>query len=159
MRRTSGFTLFELLIVLALLGILAGISVPQYFNARAESNEAALMTDLEVLREAIERYQAEHGGTPPGLSDGKPSDTAFENQLTGRTNSEGSVQATGKFGPYLVTGIPANPFNGLKTVWLVSEGDLPQPNNNTGWIFHLPSVTLRANSPEYGPEGTPLSTL
>ena len=53
--RQSGFTLIELMIVMAIIGILAVIAVPSYISAVRQAREAVLKEDLHVLRNAIDK--------------------------------------------------------------------------------------------------------
>lgn len=56
MRRTGGFTLVELLIVLAIIGLAAAIAVPGLLGARRQANEASAMVSLRVIAGAQEVY-------------------------------------------------------------------------------------------------------
>ena len=62
-----GFTLIELLVVMAILAMLLSIAAPRYFESLGRAQEAALHTDLRVLREAIDKYRADTGQWPDGL--------------------------------------------------------------------------------------------
>lgn len=53
---------------MTLIGILAGIAVPLYYSSVIKAREAALKEDLYQLREAIDKYSADHGAYPDGLS-------------------------------------------------------------------------------------------
>src|SRR5262245_47199740 len=55
----AGFTLIEMLIVMTILVILAGISLALYTNSVTRAHEAALKTDLSQLREALDQYYAD----------------------------------------------------------------------------------------------------
>jgi general secretion pathway protein G len=62
-----GFTLIELLVVMAILATLLSIAAPRYFESVDRAKEAALRTDLRMLREAIDKYQADSGHLPESL--------------------------------------------------------------------------------------------
>lgn len=68
MRRSSrGFTLIEVLVVMVIITILAGISVAMYQNSIVRAKEARLLTDLKLMREAIDAYHADKNKWPPTL--------------------------------------------------------------------------------------------
>ena len=70
MKRRS-FTLIELLIVVAIIGILAAIAVPNFLNARSRANLARTWADLRTLVDALERYRMDNNAYIPdfdGLS-------------------------------------------------------------------------------------------
>jgi general secretion pathway protein G len=57
--RQGGFTLVELLIVISLISILAGMGLVQYKNSVLSAKEATLHTDLFRMRDAIDQYYAD----------------------------------------------------------------------------------------------------
>ena len=59
-----GFTLIEMLIVVALIGILATVAVGQYQRAIVRAKEATLKENLFVMRSAINQYFADKGEYP-----------------------------------------------------------------------------------------------
>ena len=70
MRSTeAGFTLIELMIVMAIIGILAVIAIPSYVSAVRQAREAVLKEDLHVMRNAIDSYTADKEKAPQSLDD------------------------------------------------------------------------------------------
>ena len=65
--RQGGFTLVELLVVLAIISILASMAVVQYRNSIQLANEAVLTTNLVRIRDAINQYYADKGKYPASL--------------------------------------------------------------------------------------------
>jgi len=65
----KGFTLIELMVVVAILGILVTLAEPSYHMATTKAKEAALKKDLYILRDVIDQYHADQGQYPPSLSD------------------------------------------------------------------------------------------
>ena len=65
-RADGGFTLLELLIVLAVLGILAGIVVFSLEGVGSSAMVAACQSDFASTTEAVTAYQAQMGGLPRG---------------------------------------------------------------------------------------------
>lgn len=62
-----GFTLVELLVVLAILATLLAIVAPRYFDSLRRADEAALRTTLRITREAIDKHRADTGRYPASL--------------------------------------------------------------------------------------------
>ncbi len=66
--RSGGFTLLELIIVIAIVGILASIVLPGLGDTRLSAQEAALKTNLRTMRDAIDQYYADNGNYPGALT-------------------------------------------------------------------------------------------
>ena len=71
MRGTNeqGFTLLELVTVLAIIGILATIALPNYYNAVVRAREAVLKDNLFFMRDAIDQYYLDMGRYPQSLQE------------------------------------------------------------------------------------------
>jgi len=61
----KGFTLIELMIVIAIIAILAAILIPNFLHARAESQTSACEGNLKQLATALEEYAVDNSGTYP----------------------------------------------------------------------------------------------
>jgi general secretion pathway protein G len=66
-RRANGFTLLELIVVIAIIGILATIALPALRETPRRAQEAVLKTDLRTLRDVIDQYYGDKGHYPPSL--------------------------------------------------------------------------------------------
>ncbi len=66
--RRRGFTLLELLVVMAIIGTLLTVAVPRYFRSLQRSREAVLKQDLTALRESIDRFYGDTVKYPPTLA-------------------------------------------------------------------------------------------
>ena len=99
-----GFTIIELLVVLALISILATMGMAQYRQSIVHAREAVLKTDLFDLRDAIDQYYADKGQYP------------------------GTLEALVTDG-YLRK-IPVDPFTNSASGWQTVPSE-PDPNNPT----------------------------
>ncbi len=65
----GGFTLIELMIVMTLIVILAGIGLAVHTNSQTRAKEAVLKENLFRMRDAIDQYYADRNTYPPALDD------------------------------------------------------------------------------------------
>ena len=68
-QKDAGFTLMELMIVMAIIGVLATLAVPSFVSALKSAKEAVLKEDLHVLRAAIDSYTMDKQKAPQSLDD------------------------------------------------------------------------------------------
>ena len=66
--RRRGFTLIEMLVVMAIIATLLTIAVPRYFRSLQRSREAVLKQDLTTLRESIDKFYGDTGKYPQTLT-------------------------------------------------------------------------------------------
>jgi general secretion pathway protein G len=95
----SGWTLIELLVVISLIMILSSVALASYRNSITHAKEAALRSDLMLMRDAIDQYYADKGKYPESL-DALVSES------------------------YLRT-VPKDPFTESTTTWQTTEADAP----------------------------------
>lgn len=67
--RRGGFTLIELIVVMAIIATLLTIALPRYFGSLERSKEVTLRQSLNVMREAIDKYYADNDRYPEKLED------------------------------------------------------------------------------------------
>jgi general secretion pathway protein G len=68
-QQNAGFTLIELVIVMAVIGVLAAVAVPSFIGAIRNAREAVLKEDLHVMRAAIDSYTMDKQKGPQSLDD------------------------------------------------------------------------------------------
>src|SRR5437870_12264740 len=105
----SGFTLVEIMIVVAIIALLAAIAVPNFLRARKRSQATRILEDLRLLDSAVDQYAIETGrasGFNPVIGD-------LKNYLKAGT----LLYTTGKdlfgntYGTFTVDSIPKVPSN------------------------------------------------
>lgn len=130
-----GFSLVELMIVVAVLGILAAIVVPQFQEHATRAKGAVAKDSLRILRSAIELYTVRHSGVPPGYKNDNPqtppSGLDFCQQLVvqGRYISE----------------MPQNPFNKRQDIRTIGNSETfpPNPTGQFGWVYQPATKIIR----------------
>ena len=68
-KQNAGFTLVELMIVMAIIMVLAVVAIPKFESSLKLAREAALKEDLHVMREAIDAYTVDKQKAPQSLDD------------------------------------------------------------------------------------------
>jgi general secretion pathway protein G len=67
--RAAGFTMLELMVVIAIIFILLGMAAPRFERAMIQAKEAALKQDLYVMRQAIDHFTLDKQSAPQSLED------------------------------------------------------------------------------------------
>ena len=67
--RAQGFTLIELIVVMAIIALLISIVAPRYMRSLEKSKEAVLKQDLSVMRDALDKYYGDLGKYPNSLDE------------------------------------------------------------------------------------------
>jgi len=95
--KTLGFTLLELLVVVAIIGVLAGYVGPRYFSQIGKSEVNAAKAQIDALEKALDQYRLDVGSYPAA-------EAGFA-ALMVRPGSEAKWA-----GPYLKKAIPPDPW-------------------------------------------------
>ena len=117
LRRTAGFTLVEIMIVVAIIALLAAIAVPGFLRARKRSQASKIINDLRLIDAAVDQYAIENAkssGATVGTAD-------WTNYLKKDTNlySTGTDLLGDAYGTQTVDSLPKVPtstFNALSDV-------------------------------------------
>lgn len=127
-RRSSGFTLIELIIALAIMGILLALAVPNYRSTLQASKEAVLRDDLFQLRSLISQYTLDKQEAPQSLDD---------------LVSAGYLRE-----------IPKDPITNSSTTWQTESDDtIMSPDQTLSGI-----TNVHSGAGGSGRDGTPYST-
>ena len=114
-RKSKGFTLIEMLIVIVVIAILALIVIPRLLGAGRKAKEATLRGDVHQLRNSIQQFEADCGDYPAALS------SLMTVPAAGSTGGGGiMLDVNGWQGPYLRTpdnNLPKDPFTESGTTW------------------------------------------
>ena len=100
-KKNGGFTLVELIVVIAILAILAGVALPMYSGYIAKANNAACLSELSAVQTAAQSACSLEG---VGLTkvEVKPADDAGEDAAivvtSDSTNEQVKAKVTGNFG-------------------------------------------------------------
>jgi len=133
------FSLLELVIVVIVLAIIAAIAVPRISRAQKGAADTTLRRDLQVLRNALDLYLAEHDGALPPAQHIGAALFVYSNKAGTMFHSEPSEQFY--LGPYLKLPPPPLPVGRRKgAMGLEAEDGL-----YVGWIYDADTATIRAN--------------
>ena len=106
-KKHTGFTLVEIMIVVAIIALLAAIAVPGFLRARKRSQASRILNDLRMIDAAVDQYAIETNRTT-GFSVGTTDWTNYLKKGTSLYNNGSSLLGTG-YGAQTVDSIPQVP--------------------------------------------------
>jgi type IV pilus assembly protein PilA len=112
----AGFTLIELLVVMLILGILAAIALPAFFNQKSKANDAKAKETAHSAQVALETYATDNSGSYAGAT--TTALAAIEPTLSGATYSLSGLSATGY--TITVTASGGNTFSVVNTAGVMT---------------------------------------
>ena len=135
----KAFSLIEILIVVAVLGILAAIVLPTFQGQSLQAKEAVAKDNLRILRNVIELYASRHNDVAPGRPANNPS------QPVGYLIFATQLVKTGKYLPKL----PTNPFNNKSVLKIIQDNEdfptEPYMVDTFGWVYKAATREIRLN--------------
>jgi type IV pilus assembly protein PilA len=141
-RRQTGFSLIELLIVVAIILVIAAISVPNLLRSRMAANEASAVGSMRAINTACIEYSTTFGGFPSNLSDlgtsGGASSTSadlIDNILAGGAKSGYTFTYT--------SGVPAG---GVISVYTLNADPITPDQTGQRYFFTDQSAVIRFNT-------------
>jgi prepilin-type N-terminal cleavage/methylation domain-containing protein len=153
MKRNSGFTLIELAVTVAIVGILAAAAVPVLEMSAQRAKEAELKADLRQIREALDAYKK---AGDEGHIAKDAGGTGYPKKLEDLVAGMEDITSPNKAKVYFLRRLPRDPFSSdpalsAAATWgtrcYASPPDAPQPGDDVYDVYSL--------SPRIGLNGVP----
>lgn len=134
MRERGGFTLVELIVVMAIIALLAGIAVPTYLGYIRKAKEQQNILDARQMRIAVAAMMMEYGIEPDEVADHEVYMSIFWRKIgdpehplygacPGHWDPEGSISEMSVDEEYRLTSIVYQDPGGFREVWQITDED------------------------------------
>jgi general secretion pathway protein G len=141
-KQRNGFTLIELVVVILILGILAGVGAPKLFSTSGTATENGLKQTLSIIRDGIELHASENSGAFPACA----TDGVSDFQVTMKEYIRGKT-------------FPKSPVGTKNNLIKVSAADPVVADNSTGWMYNPSTGEFICNSSATTPSGVTYDSL
>ena len=140
-RAQNGFSLIELLIVVAIILVIAAISVPNLLRSRMAANEASAVGSMRAINTACIEYSTTFGGFPSNLSDLGTSGGASSTSADLIDN----ILAGGAKSGYTFTYTAGAAAGGVIPVYTLAAGPISPDQTGQRYFFTDQSAVIRFN--------------
>jgi prepilin-type N-terminal cleavage/methylation domain-containing protein len=148
MRQEKGFTLIELMIVVAIIGILAAVAIPKFSDMLEKAREGATKGNIGAIKSAITIYYGDQSGTWPTSIDPTVANNPFSKYLS----IVPAVKVTHAFSGSTST------LSGTSSV-ITSTTAAPTLSITTdGWIYNTTTGDVWVNNNQTDTRGTSYSS-
>jgi prepilin-type N-terminal cleavage/methylation domain-containing protein len=134
----KAFTLVEILIVVAILGILAAMTLPTLQGHIQLAKESSAKDNLRIYRNAIGLYAAQHNNVPPGYRNDNPSGNPLYTFVYRQLYLD-----------HYLSELPKNPFNSNNGIKMIGNSEDfpagPVETSTYGWIYKAATKTIKLN--------------
>lgn len=134
-QQRNGFTLIELVVVILILGILAGVGAPKLFSTSGLATENGVRQTLSIIRDGIELYSADNAGQFPACTG--------DGTGAGNFHEFMAKYVRGKF--------PTSPVGSEDNLVKPSAADPVVADGTTGWMYNPTTGEFICNSTDVTP--------
>jgi prepilin-type N-terminal cleavage/methylation domain-containing protein len=142
MKQRKGFTLIELMIVIAIIIILAAIAIPNYLRMTDRAKVSAAASDMKMLATQLETFNTDWGKYPivTGAEEVNDKNTVIYGELSGtdtaKVNTSSTTAVTGESGP--ITYVKTTTLDNLKDPWDAAQSYYYlSSTNGLTWVLYV----------------------